>query len=98
MNLRSLRPVDTAATEAAGEYGRCISLLAEGAAINALEIDSQSYADFRGTIQKLTLQVPDHTPLPEKLAIVQAIVQEFENYRKRAGDPAVAGANLGSGI
>lgn len=87
MNLRGQKANRTAGAEdSSDDSGRCLSLLADGAAMNALDVEEASYQEFRGTIKKLTLQIPDHTPLADKLAIVQEIVQEFENYRKKTDE------------
>lgn len=87
MNLRALKSdIKAGAADPADDSGRCLSLLAEGTAINAIEVVEQSYKDFRATVSKLAMKIPDHAPVADKLAIVQEIVLEFENYRKRTDE------------
>ena len=79
-----------------GRLRPLLSLLAEGTAINAIEVEEQSYKDFRGSVSKLAIQIPDHMPMADKLAIVQGIVQEFENYRKKTKKRCAIGRPVGA--
>jgi GGDEF domain-containing protein len=60
---------------------RCLTLLVEGMALNMPEIDLESYKAFRKNVNRLSLQLPDRLPDDEKLVLIRAILQEFENYR-----------------
>jgi GGDEF domain-containing protein len=60
---------------------RCLTLMTEGAALNMPELDAELYRIFRANVSKLALQIPDRLPDGEKLKLIRAILQEFENYR-----------------
>jgi hypothetical protein len=60
---------------------RCLSLLAEGAALSMPEIDSAAYQEFRSSVAGLALQIPDRLDDQEKLPRVKAILQQFEKHR-----------------
>jgi GGDEF domain-containing protein len=60
---------------------RCLTLLVEGMALNMPEIDIEAYKEFRRNVNRLSLQLPDRLPDNEKLVLIRAILQEFENYR-----------------
>jgi GGDEF domain-containing protein len=76
---KSIASVEVRALEASP--GRSLTLLAEGAAMNVLELDAGMYAEFRASVSKLALQAPDQLPDEEKLDLVRALVREFESYR-----------------
>lgn len=63
---------------------RFLTLLVEGAATGVPEIGEQSYRAFRGKIEELSRQLPDRLPDEEKLALIRAILHEFETYRNSA--------------
>jgi len=65
---------------------RFLTLAVEGAALGVPEIDADAYKEFRGSVAKLALGLPDRLPEPEKLAQIRAVVQEFQNYRKAGED------------
>jgi GGDEF domain-containing protein len=67
--------------ESSSSVGRTLTLLAEGAALNVPEIDSDSYKIFRTNVSKQALQISDRLPEEEKLAQIRTILHEFENYR-----------------
>ena len=56
----------------------------EGAATGIPEIGEQSYRAFRSKIEVLSRQLPDRLPDEEKLALIRAILHEFESYRNSA--------------
>jgi GGDEF domain-containing protein len=58
-----------------------MSFLAEAMALNALQVDSASHQEFRERISQLAQQMPDRLPDADKLAIIQSIIQECEQYR-----------------
>ncbi len=60
---------------------RFLTLLAEGAALGVPEIEGESYQAFRAGVARLALQLPDRIPDPEKLALIRAVLSEFEKYR-----------------
>jgi GGDEF domain-containing protein len=63
---------------------RCLTLMVEGASMNMLAIDAESYKAFRTSVSGMAMQVPDRMPVADKLAQIQIIVREFESYRKNA--------------
>jgi GGDEF domain-containing protein len=63
---------------------RFLTLLAEGAAQNALVIEEPIYNDFRASLSAIARQVRDRLPDADKLALIQAMLREFESYRKKA--------------
>jgi GGDEF domain-containing protein len=63
---------------------RFLTLLVEGAATGVPEIGEESYLAFRGKIEELSRQLPDRLPDEEKLALIRAILHEFESYRNSA--------------
>jgi hypothetical protein len=65
---------------------RCLSLLVEGTALNMPQIEAESYQRFRANVSRLAMQIPDHLPDDDKLALVRTILHEFENYSKNAED------------
>jgi GGDEF domain-containing protein len=69
-----------------GNAGRCLTLLAEGAAMNMPEFDAETYKEFRASVSKLAFNLPDRLPEDDKLAIVQEIIHEFERYRRTLDD------------
>lgn len=71
---------------AATNVERWLTLMAEGAALSVPEVDPAGYREFRTNVGRLTLQLPDRLPEDDKLALVRAIVHEFENYRKNTED------------
>jgi hypothetical protein len=60
---------------------RCLTLMAEGAALNMLDIDADTYKIFRSQISQLTTQIPDRRSDDEKLSQIRVIIKEFEGYR-----------------
>jgi hypothetical protein len=60
---------------------RYLTLLLEGMALNVLEIDPDKYRRFRSDVGRLGMQLADRLPDADKLALLQTIVHEFENYR-----------------
>ena len=86
MNLRQLAGRGQCApseTEPHPDSGaeRSLTLLVEGAAMNMPAIDAETYSAFRANVGKLTMQMPDRLPDADKLALIRAVVHEFENYR-----------------
>ena len=63
---------------------RCLTLLIDGTSLNIPEIDAESYQKFRANVARLSQQMPDRLPLEEKLALIRAVVHEFEAYRGTA--------------
>ncbi len=90
MNLRQLASRGKSGSAAAPDqepvsYGdRCVTLLVEGTALNAPEVDAESYRDFRNNISRLSLQLPDHLPEPDQIVLMRTIVHEFETYGNSA--------------
>lgn len=74
----SSRAKDGAASTAPG---RCLTLMVEGAALNMPEIDTASYKTFRANVTGLAAKIPDSLPEADKIAVIQNIIHEFENYR-----------------
>jgi GGDEF domain-containing protein len=72
---------------------RYLSMLVEGTSRNVPEIDSESYREFRANVSRLSLQIPDHLPDADKVALIRTIVHEFENYR--AGSDNALRAQVG---
>lgn len=89
MNLRQMaglggaNAADNAADELANPE-RFLTLVVEGTARGVPEVDGDAYKEFRATLAKLAIQLPDRLPDEEKLAQVRGILQEFDNYRKRS--------------
>jgi GGDEF domain-containing protein len=91
MNLRSFTgpnkpPGVGEERTAVKDADRCLTLLAEGAALNMPEIDTESYVRFRANVTKLALTIPDRLPDDEKLGIIRNLLHEFEMYRKASED------------
>jgi GGDEF domain-containing protein len=89
MGLRQMAGFGRSPSEAKGEsapivFDRCLSLMVQGAAQNMPEIDAATYNSFRKRVSEESMQVPDRSPVEDKLAKIQAIVREFESYRKGA--------------
>jgi GGDEF domain-containing protein len=89
MGLRQMAGLGRSPSEATGEsaspaFDRCLTLLVQGAAQNMPEIDEATYKAFRKNVNDEAMQVPDRLPIDDKLAQIQAIVREFESYRKGA--------------
>jgi|GEM_PF-1272390 len=61
---------------------RCLTLLVDGAARGAIEVDSTTYKSFRATLDELARKIPDRLPDEEKLALIRAINHEFDAYRQ----------------
>ena len=49
--------------------------MVEGTARGVPEVDGETYKEFRATVAKLALQLPDRLPEEEKLAQVRAVLQ-----------------------
>jgi len=85
LNLRPMAGKDQ--PPAAGEANqlpnpeRFLTLLAEGAARGMPEVDAAACNAFRASVNKLSLRLPDRLPDEEKLALIRAILHEFESYR-----------------
>lgn len=77
-NHSSSQGKDGAASTASG---RCLTLMAEGAALNMPEIDTASYKTFRANVTGMAAKIPDSLPDADKIAVIQNIVHEFESYR-----------------
>jgi len=60
---------------------RCLTLLVDGAARGAVEVDATAYANFRSNLEELARRIPDRLPEEEKLALIRKINQEFDAYR-----------------
>jgi GGDEF domain-containing protein len=89
MGLRQMAGLGRSPSEAKGEsappaFDRCLTLMVQGAALNMPEIDEATYKAFRKKVSEEAMQVPDRSPVDDKLAQIQAIVREFESYRKGA--------------
>ena len=89
MGLRQMAGLGGSPSPAKGEsappaFDRCLTLMVEGAALNMPEIDEGTYKAFRKKVSEDAMQVPDRLPIDDKLAQIQAIVREFESYRKGA--------------
>jgi GGDEF domain-containing protein len=63
---------------------RFLTLVVEGAALGVPEVDGEAYKEFRESVAKSALRLPDHIPDEEKLAQIRAVLHEFENYRDRS--------------
>jgi len=61
---------------------RFLTLMVEGAALGVPEIDAERYKQFRASVAKMALQLPDRLPDEEKLDQIRGVLREFENYRK----------------
>jgi len=86
MNLSSLghsKPLEQKDLKALNAE-RCLTLMAEGAALNMLDIDADTYKAFRSQISQLTIKIPDRRSDDEKLSQIRVILQEFESYRNNA--------------
>ena len=60
---------------------RCLTLLIDGAARGALQIDEGAYKNFRARLDELARRIPDRLPDEEKLSLIRTINQQFEAYR-----------------
>ena len=60
---------------------RCLTLLVDGAARGAVEVDAVAYRNFRANLDELARKIPDHLPDEEKFALIRSINQEFDSYR-----------------
>lgn len=65
---------------------KCLTPLAEGAAASMLAIDPAAYTEFRGRVSELAFRMRDGLPDDDKLALIQSVLHEFEQYRKRSED------------
>jgi hypothetical protein len=65
---------------------RCLTLLVAGMAQSTPEVDPEPYKLFRSKIEQLSRQIPDHLPNDDKMALIRAIIAEFESYRRNAED------------
>lgn len=63
---------------------RCLTLLVDGAARGAVEVDSVPYKNFRANLDELARRIPDHLPEEEKFVLIRSINQEFEAYHTLA--------------
>jgi GGDEF domain-containing protein len=63
---------------------RVLTLVVEGTALGVPEVDAEAYKEFRASVARLSLQLPDRLPEDEKLAQVRLVLREFENYRSRS--------------
>jgi hypothetical protein len=87
MNLRQMaslvadKPPDKIASEALPAE-RCLTLLAEGVALNVPEIDEAAHKQLRASVGQLALQIPDRASTDEKLIQIRTILHEFEVYRQ----------------
>lgn len=63
---------------------RCLTLLVDGAARGAVEVDSTVYAAFRANLDELARRIPDRLPDEEKFALIRSINQEYDAYRTAA--------------
>jgi GGDEF domain-containing protein len=61
---------------------RCLTHLAEGAALNMPVIDDLVYHTFREAIATMARQLPDRLSDSDALPVIKSILKEFENYRK----------------
>jgi GGDEF domain-containing protein len=59
---------------------RCVTLLLEAAMLKAPEIDAASYREFRTSLNRLALQLPDPGTPDDKLTLLRMMAHEFENY------------------
>lgn len=87
MSLRQIAPWSKKGTEEASDSSnpeRCLTLLAEGVAMNMPEIDAEGYKAFRGNLSRLGMQMRDRLPEDDKLTLIRTIVHEFEMYRENA--------------
>jgi GGDEF domain-containing protein len=89
MGLRQMAGLGRSSSTTKGEsapivFDRCLTLMVQGAAQNMPEIDEATYRAFRKKVNEEAMQVPDRSPVDDKLAQIQAIVREFESYRKGA--------------
>jgi GGDEF domain-containing protein len=64
--------------------GRLIALLAEGAARGMPEVDKEAYRQFRTMVDQLALQLPEPSPIEDKLEQIRVILHLFEEYRNNA--------------
>lgn len=62
----------------------CLSMLIEGASLGVPEVDTLAYRRFRGNVEHLIHQLASQLPPEDKLALVRAVVQEFDTYRADA--------------
>jgi GGDEF domain-containing protein len=69
------------ADPAADNIGNCMTALVEGVAESMPRIDDKTYREFRGTAARMALQIPDRMENAGRIAVVNAILHEFENYR-----------------
>ena len=87
MSLRQIAPGSKGSSGEAADSAnpeRCLTLLAEGAAINTPEIDAAAYQVFRANVGRLGMQLRDRMPDGEKLAQIRTILHEFEKYRENS--------------
>jgi len=69
------------AEPAASNVSTCMTALVEGVAEAMPRIDPKTYSEFRGTAARMALQIPDRMENADRMAVVNAILHEFENYR-----------------
>ena len=81
--LGGANATDGAAVELANPE-RVLTLVVEGAARGVPEVDVTAYKEFRDTIARLALQLPDRLPDEEKMAQVRSLLREFEKYRNHS--------------
>jgi GGDEF domain-containing protein len=65
---------------------RCLTLLVDGAARGAVEVDPDAYKTFRARLEDLARKIPDRLPEEEKLALIGSINKEFDGYRTLTED------------
>ena len=59
----------------------CLSMLIEGATLGVPEVDVEAYRRFRGNVERLIHQLASQLPTEDKIALIQAVVLEFDTYR-----------------
>jgi len=59
----------------------CLTMLIEGATLGVPEVDTQAYRRFRSNIDTLIHKMAGNLPQEERVALVRAIVGEFDTYR-----------------
>jgi GGDEF domain-containing protein len=61
-------------------FERILTRLVEGITLQMPEIDSISYKEFCGNMERLTLKIPDRFQNEDKQELIRGILREFERY------------------
>lgn len=59
----------------------CLTMLIEGATLGVPEVDVQAYRRFRSNVDNLVHKMAGNLPQEERVALIKAVVTEFDTYR-----------------